>query len=124
MTDGQDDESEPIVLSTSFEGPTPHPAILHQYEQVLPGSADRVFRMAEKALDHQISMDRAASTRATLGLLLAPLVAIAVLVAAIVMVIAGQAAAGVALIVAEVGALIALFLRRKNSANDKGNGTS
>jgi len=36
-------------------GPLPHPEILSGYEKVLPGSADRILKMAEKQQDHRIS---------------------------------------------------------------------
>ena len=133
MTDGQNDENdeprlveprsarpEAIVVSERFKGPTPHPAVLHQYEQVLPGSADRVFTMAEKALDHQIAMERDESRRATLGLKLAALIALAVLASAVVLVTLGQTSWGVGVIVGETGVLTALFLGGKLSARNRG----
>lgn len=124
MTDSQNDESESLVLKTSFQGPTPPPAVLRQYEQVLPGSADRIFTMAEKAMEHQFSIERAASRRATLGLLLAPLVAIAGFASSVALVYLGQTAAGVALILTEVVALTALFFRRKSSGDGQGGGAT
>lgn len=42
-----------------FSGPLPPPAVFRQYEQVQPGFAERIMRMTEKELDHQISMDQA-----------------------------------------------------------------
>lgn len=33
--------------SETFEGPLPHPDILARYENILPGIADRIVRMAE-----------------------------------------------------------------------------
>ena len=45
--------------SETFEGPLPHPDILARYENILPGIADRIVRMAEaeqnarhSAIDH------------------------------------------------------------------------
>ena len=31
----------------SFQGSIPHPDILKEYENILPGSAERIFRMTE-----------------------------------------------------------------------------
>lgn len=41
----------------SFSGPLPHPALFGLYDQVQPGFAERIMRMTEKQLDHQISME-------------------------------------------------------------------
>ncbi len=38
-------------------GPLPHPEILSGYEKVLPGSADRILKMAEKQQDHRTSIE-------------------------------------------------------------------
>jgi uncharacterized membrane protein len=46
---------ERVERRLEYSGPLPHPEILGGYEKVLPGSADRIFKMAEKQLDHRIS---------------------------------------------------------------------
>ncbi len=119
MTDSQNDESR-IVLSAEFKGPLPPPGLLRQYEDVLPGSADRIFKMAEKALDHDISMGRAGATQATLGLMLASFIAVAAFAAAIVLVTLDQTAVGVGMILAETVTLAALFLRARSSPKKNG----
>ncbi len=40
----------------AFRGPLPHPALFAQYDQVQPGFAERIMRMTEKQLQHQIGM--------------------------------------------------------------------
>lgn len=45
-----------IVVSEQFSGPMPHPRHLRQYEEVLPGAAERILTMAEKSLDHNTTM--------------------------------------------------------------------
>lgn len=42
-----------IETSISFSGPLPPPAVLDGYEQVCPGAADRILRLAEKEQDHR-----------------------------------------------------------------------
>ncbi|CUX82854.1 DUF2335 domain-containing protein [Roseibaca calidilacus] len=42
------DEIRSIVQSAMYAGPLPPPQMLHQYEAVLPGMADRIMSMAEK----------------------------------------------------------------------------
>ena len=47
-----------IVLSERFSGPIPHPSHLREYENTLPGAAERIFTMAEKRLDHNIAAEK------------------------------------------------------------------
>ena len=42
-----------IRVSQSWLGPIPPPADLRQYEEVAPGSAERILTMAEKQLEHR-----------------------------------------------------------------------
>ena len=42
-----------------FSGPIPQPLMLKQYEEILPGSAERIFAMAEKEAEHIRLMDAA-----------------------------------------------------------------
>lgn len=41
-------------------GPLPHPDTLARYEEVLPGSAERILAMAERQSDHRMGLERAA----------------------------------------------------------------
>ena len=41
-----------------FSGPIPPPSLLAEYEQGFEGSADRIIKMAEKALEHRHSMEQ------------------------------------------------------------------
>lgn len=52
--------SETVSIKTleSFSGPLPHPALFAHYDQVQPGFAERIMRMTEKQLDHQISIEQ------------------------------------------------------------------
>lgn len=53
--------------SETFEGPLPHPDILAQYENILPGIADRIVRMAEAEQNARHSaIDQDAKNKSTL----------------------------------------------------------
>lgn len=58
-----EDEAEEVRLalaqSVSFRGPLPPPALFEHYEQILPGSADRIMTMAEKEQAHRIAWEQA-----------------------------------------------------------------
>lgn len=49
-----------IAVSEQFSGPMPHPKHLREYEDTLPGAAERILAMAERNLDHGATMERAA----------------------------------------------------------------
>ncbi len=57
-----------IHAQMEFSGPLPPPQILGQYDEVLPGSAERILRMAEKQQDHRIGVDQSGIRRANWGL--------------------------------------------------------
>ena len=47
----------------AFSGPIPPPEQFGQYERILPGSADRILRMAEKQQDHRMEIEKEAVTK-------------------------------------------------------------
>jgi len=56
-SDYQGVDNELVAVAERHSGPIPHPDVLAGYEQVLPGSAERIVRMAEKNQDHQITIE-------------------------------------------------------------------
>lgn len=47
----------------AFSGPIPPPEQFEQYERILPGSADRILKMAEKQQDHRMTIEKEAVTK-------------------------------------------------------------
>lgn len=47
-----------VLKREKFSGPLPKPEHFGQYERVLPGTAERILKMAEKEQDHRHAMDR------------------------------------------------------------------
>ena len=50
-----------VTVSERFErftGPIPPPDIMEQYEKTLPGSADRIIKMAENQSEHRQSLEK------------------------------------------------------------------
>lgn len=41
-----------------YAGPLPHPETLAKFEQILPGSADRIIKQAEAQTHHRIDMEK------------------------------------------------------------------
>ncbi|MGI9321977.1 MAG: DUF2335 domain-containing protein [Pseudomonadales bacterium] len=46
------------VVEMQYSAPLPHPEHLRQYENTLPGAADRIFSMTEHNLEHSRDMDK------------------------------------------------------------------
>lgn len=46
------------TVSEEFLGPIPPPGVLAEYNQVLPGAANRIIAMAEKEAAHRHEMDK------------------------------------------------------------------
>lgn len=49
---------EAAIAFSHYSGPIPHPAILGLYEEVLPGSAERILAMTEKQQDFRHSQEK------------------------------------------------------------------
>lgn len=45
-------------VMTAYQGPLPPASEFAKYEQVVPGSADRIIKMAEKSMDADIELER------------------------------------------------------------------
>jgi len=45
--------TEEVEYAEYFAGPLPSPAILHGYDQALPGTAERILQMAEREARHR-----------------------------------------------------------------------
>ena len=46
------------INHSEFSGPLPHPAILAKYDEIVPGSADRIIKMAENQSIHRRDMEK------------------------------------------------------------------
>lgn len=49
-----------LVTEERFSGPIAHPKHLREYEDICPGSADRIVRMAEQQMSHSQRMQETA----------------------------------------------------------------
>ena len=50
----EEEKAHVLQIATKFSGPLPPPEDFARYEHTLPGTADRIVTMAEKALDGAI----------------------------------------------------------------------
>jgi uncharacterized membrane protein len=48
---------QPVVQAVEYSGPLPPPAVLQRYDQVVPGAAERILRMAEGQSKHRQALE-------------------------------------------------------------------
>jgi uncharacterized membrane protein len=117
----------------AFVGPIPPPDVMEEYNRVLPGAAERILAMAENQLAHRQRVERLSaeleskkldeaareSGRAfrdsILNRMLSFMTAVAFLATSIFMIHSGLEWQGVLLILAEIAALVAAFLKANKS---------
>lgn len=117
-----------VEAMSEFSGPIPPPNIIKGYEEVLPGAADRIIRMAENQSEHRQQMEKkminAESRDSLLGILFAFCLGIGCIVGAIVIVILvpenSGAISGTILGVAGIGSIIATFIKSTRSNYGRG----
>ena len=56
-------QSSGVLVQASWRGPLPPPNILRQYDELLPGIAERILVMSENAQQHEFNLERDASDR-------------------------------------------------------------
>lgn len=115
-----------------FTGPMPHPDILHGYNTVQPGAAERIIRnfeaeaahrrsMEEKVLQAEVDADKRRDEEFRRGQYCALTVAIASLIAAVTLGIYGQQWASAIVGTLGIGSIVTAFLRQKYNDKSKAN---
>lgn len=107
------------VIQSEFSGPIPPPSIIAGYEEVVPGAADRIIKMAEIQAAHRQSMEKievkTEARDSLLGILFAFILGIGSIIACIVVVLTVRenagAIAGSLLGVTGIGSIVTAFLK-------------
>lgn len=98
----------------AFSGPLPRPDILIQYEQVVPGAAERIIIMAEQQTRHRQAMERTViegdTKRAYLGLWVGGFVTLSVLGASMFLISKGHDWAGALIASLDIVGLASIFV--------------
>ena len=110
---------EVVATATSWQGPLPPPAVLQQYEDVLPGSAKGIFQRWETQSDHRmrvesVTMDRDAK-RSYTGLIFAFILSLTIVASGTYIAVAVEAWAGSSIICTGVAGLAGVFVYGTNS---------
>lgn len=107
------------VIQSEFSGPIPPPNIIAGYEDVVPGSADRIIAMAENQAKHRQSVElfevRTEARDSLLGIIFAFILGVGSIAACIVVVLTVRenagAIAGSLLGVTGIGSIVTAFLK-------------
>ena len=107
------------VVASSFQGPIPPPDVLRGYEDVLPGSVDRILRMAENQTSHRIDIEgyavRAEGKRADRGQALAFAVVAGFIAAGVFLINGGHSTQGLVLGLGPTASIGGLFVYSNQS---------
>lgn len=113
------------VIAQEFSGPIPPPTIIAGYENVVPGAADRIIKMAEQQSSHRQAIElmetKAEMRDSLLGVIFAFGLGTGCLVACIIMVIMVPVAAGAIcgsiLGITGIASIVAAFLKNTRPPN-------
>jgi uncharacterized membrane protein len=104
-----------IIRHQEFMGPLPPPALLLDYDTILPGLGERIVRMAEVEGDHRRAIEKQLTDLSVWGLFGAAVICVIALVGGFVLLYAGKTLSGLAPILLALGGLIATFVVQRNS---------
>ena len=91
-----------------YSGPIPPPKMFHDYEQVLPGSADRILSMAEHEQKHRIGYEK-------LGITFAFILALGLIALSFYAISLGYALAGVGVIASSIFTVAGVFVHSQRN---------
>ena len=97
----EDEEAEIVTRASSWSGPLPSPSSLREFEEIVPGSADRLITMVEKQGNHRMEIEKKVvdgeSKRAWVDLVARHSITLVGILASILLVVFGYTPAGVIL---------------------------
>lgn len=103
-----------VTRVEQYIGPIPPPSLLQDYDSIVPGSADRILRMAEQQSEHRQFLEKAVITgdnkRADRGLYVGAFVALSVLGGSIYLIANGHDIAGGIIASIDIVGLVSVFI--------------
>lgn len=112
------------VTRESFAGPLPPPALLAEYEQALPGLAERIVLIAENEGNHRRAVENRLIRLSELGLLSGFILSMLAIGGGLVLVWAGKGLEGLAPLILSIVGIVTIFVLRRDAApSDTSNGS-
>lgn len=113
----KNEKSELLHVKEEYIGPIPHPNILKQFEEVLPGTADRILQMAEDEQKHrhkfEIKLILHKKLMELTGIIFGFLLASMIIGGGIFLLLNDKSAKGFVLILGGIGTIITPFILSK-----------
>ena len=115
-----------VQQSQYYSGPIPPPAVLKELEQITPGAAERIIKMAEKQQDHRHEIEkivvRSGSRDSISGILSAAVISVGFLVLAGYSISLGHTSAGIAIGTIDIVVLASVFVYGTRSRREEREG--
>lgn len=116
-------EIQPVgrnVRFTSWRSPLPLPEHVEQYNNTLPGAAERIFNMAERQQEHRFRMEEQIVHLSNKGRISGLVISLAVVACSAYAIYAGYPWAAVAMISANLAGLAGVFVYGKRDSSSRG----
>ena len=108
-----------VTMHKTHIGPLPDPETLIQYSDIIPNGAERIMQMAEKQLEHRMTMEKKViggqMLQSNIGQFLAFFIGIAALGASTYCIISGYEWSGGALGIGGLTGLVTAFIKGRSS---------
>lgn len=122
---GKNDNGQEVKLvhQEAYQGPLPHPDLLVKYEEIIPGSAERILSMAEKEQQHRHQLENEVIKKEIAqkgkGLNFGFTLALLIIVVGAYLLIIDKSLQGFSLILGSIAMIIAPFFFNKNNNQNK-----
>ena len=117
------------VQAVSFQGPLPPPQILHQYDEIVPGSAERIISSFENQVQHRQELEKKVITsdirQSYFGAVLGFIIALSAIGSGTFLAYIGRPTEGIAAIITALAGIIGVYgfgsYQRKKERDAKAN---
>ena len=110
------------IVCQHFQGPVPPPAMLKEYDQLMPGLANRLVELTEKEQRHRHQMVSDTVSIAKSGQTKAFWIALSVIISAVVFGLMGERVLAGALVTIDLAALVSAFIAGKHYSRNQDSG--
>ena len=113
-------------ISQSFSGPLPHPDVLRKFNEIVPGAAERIIKMAEDQSTHRKELEKKVIdsdiARSKWGQILGFIIAITGLGVSVIVAVYGSALAGGIIGVGTLASLVGVFMYGSKTRSEERKG--
>lgn len=114
----QDEVADKIIAkrvqSLTYSGPIPHPALLKEFNEVIPNGADRIMTMAEKQSSHRLKLEedivKANNRDSLLGVIFGGCIALSAIIGGIWLISINKSPQGLGIIITSLVGLVSVYL--------------